>query len=57
MACGDIDAGDRFGGGGDLRRRGDRRGGQFLGMRGLGGERVRAGLDHLRSLLRAARAN
>ena len=46
VACGDVDAGDGFGGRGDLRRRSDGERGQLLGMRGLGGERVAAGLDH-----------
>ena len=46
MAGGDVDPGDGVGGGGDLRRGGERERGQLLGMRGFGGERVRAGLDH-----------
>ena len=46
VARGDVDPGDRLGGRGDLRRRGDRQRGQLLGVRGLGGERMRAGLDH-----------
>ena len=50
MARGDVDPGDRLGGRGDRRRRGNRQRGQLLGMRGLGGQRVAAGLDHPRRL-------
>ena len=46
IARGDVEPGDGVGGGGDARRGGDGQGGQFLGVGGLGGERVRAGLDH-----------
>ena len=46
VARGDIDPGDRLGGGGDVRRGGDGQRGQLLGVRGFGGERMRSGLDH-----------
>ncbi len=41
-----VDAGDGLCRRGDLRRRGDRQRGQLLGVRGFGGQRVAAGLDH-----------
>src|SRR5437763_9814131 len=46
MARGNIDAGDRFGGCGDLRSRSDSKRRQLLGMRSLCGERMAAGFDH-----------
>ena len=46
VAGGDVDAGNGVGGGGDLRRGGYGEGRQLLGVRGFGGERVGAGLDH-----------
>ena len=46
MAGGNVDAGDGLGGRGDPRRGGDGKLGQLLGMGGLGGERVAAGLYH-----------
>ena len=42
---GDIDAGDRLRRRGDLRCAGNGERGQILGVRGFGGERVRARLD------------
>ena len=57
MACCDIDAGDRFGGGRDLRCRSDGERGQFFGMRRFGRKRVAAGLDDPASPRREARAS
>ena len=53
---GDVEPGERVGGGGDRLGAGERRAGQLLEMRGLGGERVGAGLGHPLRLARAGRA-
>ena len=47
----DVDAGDRFGRGRDLRRGRDGKRRQLLGVRSLGSERMGAGFDHPARLL------